>query len=483
MANLKFYKMASAPVGTTEKPLEAGAVWFNTTNHSIEVYNGATWSAFSGVLDAVVSNEILTITKYDGSTVSVDFSIYATDEALGLLDGRVGTLETTVGTHGGNITDLQGRMTTVEGKASAAEAKLVGLTGTVAEDIAAAVLVEENRAKGVEGGLDTRLGTLETKVNTDHEGRINTLEGLFTGSEGTSVQGLIEAAIEEYDTDVVTPGLASKADKATYEAYVKSNDEALAAVKKTAEDEVTRATAAEDAINAKIGGNYGTGEGQVTVAADVQAAKDAAAAAQETIDNFLTGEGLDPDKVENLKEIVKYIEDHGAEYQGLVDNLGTLNTDVATLKGQVDVEKVSTAIETAKGEAVSSANGYADGLIEDEVERAEAAYEKIGVAQGLVDGLANGAVAQNTAALATVDSRIATAKSEAISDAEGKISAAKTELQGYADGKASAAQTAAEGYADGKVKELADGAVAANTAAISALDAKVTTGLQWVMFE
>ena len=32
MANLKFYKMAQAPVGTTEKPLEKGAVWFDSTN-------------------------------------------------------------------------------------------------------------------------------------------------------------------------------------------------------------------------------------------------------------------------------------------------------------------------------------------------------------------------------------------------------------------------------------------------------------------
>lgn len=376
MANLKFYKMAQAPVGTTEKPLEAGAIWFNTTNHSIEVYNGATWAAYSGVLDAVVANEVLTVTKYDGSKVSVDFSIYATDEALGLLDERVGTLEGTVSGHGESISGLSGRMTTVEGKAATAEAKLAGLTGTVAEDIAAAVKVEKERAEAAEKALGERIDPLAT-ASADYEERIGVLEAFISGGEeGESVQDLIDAAIAANNTTVVTPGLESKADKATYEAYVEANDERVAAVEKEIDDEVLRATTAEDAINAKIGGNYGVGEGQVTVAADVQAAKDAAAAAQETIDNFLTGNGIDPDKIETLKEIVEYIETHGGQYGDIVDNLDTLNTDVAALQGKVDVEKVSTAIATAKSGAISEANGYADGLIAAEVLRADGKYEE-----------------------------------------------------------------------------------------------------------
>lgn len=488
MANLKFYKMAQAPVGTTEKPLEAGAVWFNTTNHSIEVYNGATWSAFSGVLDAVVANEVLTVTKYDGSTVSVDFSIYATDEALTLLTNRVSTLEGTVATQGGNITDLQGRMTTVEGKASAAEAKLVGLTGTVVEDIAAAVLVEENRAKGVEGGLDTRLTTLETTVNTDHEGRIAELENLFTSSESGSVSDMIDDAVKAAEGRV-DEKLATKADKATYEAYVASNDAAVAAIKKTAEDEVSRAVAEDALLHEKIGVPAGV-EGveayskDYTVGQDVKAAKDAAAAAQATIDNFLTGEGIDPNKVENLKEIVKFIEDHGTEYQGLVDSISGIETDVAGLQAKVDTTgTVSEAIATAKEEILGeiTANEETTAAALTDLDNRVDALEALDLGNKVANF--EGRIAANEAAVATVDSRIATAKGEAIADADGKLAAAKTELQGYADGKASAAQTAAEGYADGKVQELAEGAVADNAAAIAALDAKVTAGLQWVTFE
>ena len=479
MANLKFYKMATAPVGTEETPLTAGAIWFNTTNHSIEVYNGSTWSAFSGVLNAAVANEVLTITKHDGSTVSVDFSVYATDEALNILSGRVDTLETTVGTHGTNIENLQGRMTTVEGKAATAEAKLVGLTGTVAEDIAAAVLVEENRAKGVEGGLDTRLGTLETKVNTDHEGRIGVLESFISGGEeGESVQDLIASAVDTLE-EKINGELEKKANDDEFQAYVESNDAAVAAAQKAADDEVVRAMAAEAGLQKQIGEGFSE---SATVAAAVKSAQDAADAAQKTIDDFLTGEGVDPNKVDALKDIIKYMEEHGTQYEDVVDNLNTLNTNVAGLQGQVGEGTVDSRIEAAKTAAVTSANGYTTEAIAAEVDRAEKAYEKIGVAEGLVNTLAE-RVAANEAAVSTVDSRIATAKGEAEAEAARLDGLLKTELQGYADGKASDAQVAAQGYADEKVKGLADGAVAANTLAISNLDVKVTEGLSWVTFE
>ena len=175
MANLKFYKMAQAPVGTTEKPLEKGAVWFDSTNGLIHVFNGSTWDAYVGVRNAVVEGEKLTITKRDGSTVSVDFSIYATDEALGLLDGRVATLEGTVATQGGSITDLQGRMTTVEGKAAAAEGQLAGLSeATVMAEIAKQVKVADDRALEAEGKLAERVTPLETAF-ADYEELIGVL--------------------------------------------------------------------------------------------------------------------------------------------------------------------------------------------------------------------------------------------------------------------------------------------------------------------
>ena len=492
MANLKFYKMAQAPVGTTEKPLEKGAVWFDSTNGLIHVFNGSTWDAYVGVRNAVVEGEKLTITKRDGSTVSVDFSIYATDEALELLTGRVSTLEGTVAGHTGNITDLQGRMTTVEGKASAAEGKLAGLTGTVVEDIAAAVLVEENRAKGVESGLDTRLGTLETKVNENHEGRIADLEALFGEGEG-SVSDQIADAVSALES-TVNGKLDTKADKATYEAYVSDNDERVAAAEKAIADETDRAEAAETLLNEKIGVPAGV-EGvsayskDYTVGMDVKAAKDAAAEAQRTIDEFLTGEGVDPNAIENLKEIVEYITNHGAEYSALVEDLGDLSDAIDVLNGNAE-----TAGSVAK--AVADAEGRINATIEaNEKVTAEALTELDGRVDALEALSAGTEISDIKGRLDVLETEVNTnlpqdildAKNSAIEtaagDATSKANTAEANAKGYADDLIAAEETRSNEYADGKVAALKDGEVKANTEAIAALDAKITEGLAWVIFE
>ena len=483
MANLKFYKMAQAPVGTTEKPLEAGAIWFNTTNHSIEVYSGSAWSAFSGVLDAVVAGEVLTITKHDGSTVSVDFSIYATDEALNLLAGRVSTLETTVAGHTGNITDLQGRMTTVEGKAKANEDKLAGLTETtVMAEIAKQVKVADDRAVAKENELAGKISTLETTVNTDHEGRIDALESRFEGDG--SVENQIATAVEAAEARVQEK-LDKKVETSVYDAYVKSNDEAVAAVKKTAEDEVTRATNAEAGLQEQIGSGFSK---DATVAAAVKSAQDAADAAQKTIDDFLTGEGVDPNKVDALKEIIDYMTEHGEDYQAVVDNLDTLNTDVATLKGDAETEgSVAKAVADAEGrinatieaneEVTAQALTDLDGRV-DALEAISAGTELSDI-KGRLDVLATEV---NTNIPQDIADAQAAAEATAAADATSKANTAESNAKGYADGLIAAEVTRSNKYADDAVAVEA-AKVATNTAAIAALDAKVPEGFSWVTFE
>ena len=246
---------------------------------------------------------------------------------------------------------------------------------------------------------------------------------------------------------------------------------------------MTRATAAEAGLQEQIGEGFSK---DATVAAAVKSAQDAADAAQKTIDDFLTGEGVDPNKVDALKEIIAYMEEHGEDYQAVVDNLDTLNTDVAALQGKVDVEKVSEAIAAAKEEVL--------GVITENEKTTAAALTEL---DGRVDALEaldlgavvedfEGRIAANEAAVATVDSRIATAKSgaeaTAAADATSKANTAESNAKGYADGLIAAEVTRSNKYADDAVAVEA-AKVAANTAAISALDAKVTEGLAWVEFE
>lgn len=75
--NLKFYK-------TGAKPTTVGSLWFNPTTKRIELITGTSTSDVYGsdIQDATYSNDILTIEKIDGSTITINLSGYATSSEL-----------------------------------------------------------------------------------------------------------------------------------------------------------------------------------------------------------------------------------------------------------------------------------------------------------------------------------------------------------------------------------------------------------------
>lgn len=472
---LKFYKAGSAP-----STAAVGSVWFDTTNRLINVKVADSgekqWESYSGLQNAswIEASKTLRLVKANGENLDINLSDVASASALTLVDGRLSAVETWKSTADGDITTLKTNVGNLQTEAGKNTAKLADIAEgqTVKAVIDAAVKVEADRATGVESGFNTRIGNLET-TSGEHTAAIEALQAAV--GEGGDVATQIESAINTFNTSVVTPGLAGKADKATYGAYVTANDAAVAAVKKTAEDEVTRAKAAEADLQGQID----------TVSADVEAAQAAADAAQKTIDDFLTGEGVDPNKVDALKEIITYMEEHGEEYEAVVENLGTLNTDMATLKGTGDG---SVAKAVADAEARVNAT-----IIANEEVTAAALTELDGrvdalEAMDLTNVVSNfeGRIAANEAAVATVDSRIATAKSgaeaTAAADATSKANTAESNAKGYADGLIAAEVTRSNKYADDAVAVEA-AKVAKNTTDIAALDAKITEGLSWVAFE
>lgn len=80
MANIKFFKKATRPTGAG-----VGSVWFDSTRKAI-VLTGATAAddvIYGGcITDAVVEGEKLILTKTDGTKITVDFAVFATDQAL-----------------------------------------------------------------------------------------------------------------------------------------------------------------------------------------------------------------------------------------------------------------------------------------------------------------------------------------------------------------------------------------------------------------
>lgn len=351
--SLQFRKVAGMPTSG----LTVGAIYFDKNTGTINVATSDTaYDKFGyGVKDATWANQKLTLTKSTGEVVELDFTNVASASDLTALETRVGNIETWENTAKGEISTLQGQMTTVQDKVSAAETKLAGLTGTVAEDIAAAVKVEKERAEAAEKALGERIDPLAT-ASSDHEDRIAELEGLFTGTEDGSVQNLIDSAIEKNNADVVTPGLAAKVDTTVYNEYITANNAAVVKAQQTADNEVTRAKAAEEAIDKKIGAPIAVADVSAysegyTVAQDIKAAKDAAAAAQADIDAFLSATEVGDATIDTLKEIQAYIADDAAAADALVKKVGANETAIGVLNGSDTTEgSVAKAVKDAKAE-------------------------------------------------------------------------------------------------------------------------------------
>lgn len=83
---LKFYKKATRPTGLTE-----GSIWFNPTTKRIELATGSTTSDTYGsdIQDATYANNVLTITKIDGSSLEIDLSNYASSSDISSLENSL----------------------------------------------------------------------------------------------------------------------------------------------------------------------------------------------------------------------------------------------------------------------------------------------------------------------------------------------------------------------------------------------------------
>lgn len=193
----------------------------------------------------------------------------------------------------------------------------------------------------------------------------------------------------------------------------------------------------------------------------------------------LVGTADDTSTVDTIKGAKKYADEKASaalssakEYaDSIVTGTGGITSRVETLEGKVDVAKVSTAIATAKNEAIAAAEekdaalktvilgtGHT-GTVKDAAAAAKAADDKAVAAQNAVDALSNkvgtiadgktaaGLIGENATAISGINSKI------------GAVAEGKTVVEMIAD-----AQTAAT-YDDTKVRGL----ITANKTAIDTL--------------
>lgn len=196
---LKFYKLG-ANASMPESGLVKGAIYFVPKEGVIRVATSATASEpYGGKLQNATWDQSklkLTITKYDGSSLELDFSDMASSSAvtaaLSAIDTKIDTIEASVGLSAdgafvANAANYGGDATTIGGEIKNIDAVVKGLSDTVAT-MATSDAVSQ---------LQTRMTTAE--------GEIDVLQAATTGFDGTNtVAAAIASAKAEAKTEVVS---------------------------------------------------------------------------------------------------------------------------------------------------------------------------------------------------------------------------------------------------------------------------------------
>lgn len=403
MANIKFFRKNSAPSNPQE-----GYVWFNNEDRTISLYKNSTWEKYSGILGASYTNKKLTITPAVGSAVTVDLSDMASASTLSTLSQSFNTLQTNFNTLSGEFTTAKSDISTLKDDMSNVKtevAKLEGITDKVTTYVVAKIGEVETAYKAKDTELGNKINALETKDGVQ-DGRLDALEA-FKDTEGGVVDGKISAAIAGLNSE--------KKGEGTYvDVTVKLEDGKVTNVTVDESDLTTRLNGIDSTIstglagiNEKLGGSY---DSTNTVAKAIKAAADAAAAAQADIDAWNSATKDTDGVIETITELNQYITEHTDAFTGLSNRVGTAESNISTLEGKVDVTKVSTAISTAKTEAINAA--ATDAATKANNAKSGAISEANSYTDTQVGDLANGAVKTNTADIATLKSDVSTIKGQ-----------------------------------------------------------------------
>lgn len=367
MANpqIKFYKGASAPATLT-----AGMIWFNTKNRTIQVYTGSAWEIYTGLVDATYANNALTITKAVGDPLVLDFnsmlgSISGLGERLDDYDTWKAETVTPV------ITAFNENFATVKKASEDNTAKLAGLTkATVKAEITADVAAEAGRVDGLLATVNKSIEDMGVDVAANKASAAD--YATFKANHETTVNGYIDAKINVLGGDKT------------------GSDDYVSVQVTTAKGEVSGVVVNTDALTTKIGnidlvagenktnietlgkkvGSPVAVEGQnaysefYTVAQDIKAAKDAAAAAQADIDAFYAAAETGDAALDTLKEIQHFLEGEDGTVQTLLQDVTNNRNDIDVAKAQLagvgEGETVKNLIAAAKSEVVDGATeGYA----------------------------------------------------------------------------------------------------------------------------
>lgn len=444
---LQFRKVASMPTSG----LQVGAIYFDRGTGTINIATSATaYDKFGyGVKDAEWKNQILTLTKSNGTSITLDFTDVASQSAFSALktafeeeQGKVSTLQsemaqakTDIST---NATNIGKNATAIADEASRADTAEKKIAQDLANEIANRGVAEKaitDAATALSGRVDghvTEIANLWSQVGaTDAAGLRKKVKDL-EGTVGSGTTGLVgTAADHETRIDAIEQSIG---DGGNLEKRIDAV-ETLAGNNKTATEKnasdisghATRIQTLEDAV--KDGGTL-----EVRV---------------DNIENLIAASGDSDNVINKVSEVITW-------FEGVSEGKGgaTLLSDVATLKNTT-VPAAAQAAATADSKASTAQSGV------------DAINEKLG--NGFTKD--STATAQLKAVKATADAAAKSADFEKYkTDNDKAVKAAASAASGAqgtadkalanaatADGKAVTAQNRADAaytLADGKVSSV-----------------------------
>lgn len=289
------------------------------------------------------------------------------------LGGKVADLEELVGDAEGGLVkdvadlkqadiDMDSRVDTLEGEMDAVEGKLTGITGTVAEAI---------------GAVDDKAEQNKTDIATE-KGRVDALVGTNAGDAGKSVRDIAALVISE-----ALAGGGEDFDTL----------QEIAAWLKDHPEDVGEINAAIQSVKTNLGYTTDEGGNEVVPATVDQRIANAISALE-------IGTYAKQADLEALDKRVKDIEDAPYATEAYADQAEA--DAISTVVGTSGDAKTANTVYGAKAFATDAAATAKSEAIAD----AAGKYEEKGVAEGLVNGLANGAVKTNADAIKAINDEI-----------------------------------------------------------------------------